>query len=140
MPARQLSHGDRKKLELAMALAVQPHILVLDEPAAGMAAKDVDELIDLIERVHDTGAVTVVLIEHDLDIVFRLAKEMTVLHMGRVIFEGAPSEALASDAVRDAYLGEQEIALPQTERSTGAVESPSSRSDSGEAIRRGGNG
>lgn len=98
-----LSHGERKQLELAVALAGEPRLLLLDEPAAGMSLAESARLVRLIEELPDD--VTVLFIEHDLDLVFALATEVTVLHLGRVLLSGAPDEVRASEAVQQAYLG-----------------------------------
>jgi len=99
----QLSHGERKQLELAVALACEPRLLLLDEPAAGMSPAESARLAELIEEL--PAEVTVLFVEHDLDLVFRLATTVTVLHLGRVLLTGSPSAVRSSDAVREAYLG-----------------------------------
>lgn len=98
-----LSHGERKQLELAVALATEPRLLLLDEPAAGMSPAESARLVELIEQLPDT--MTVLFIEHDLDIVFSLATEVTVLHLGRVLMSGSPAQVRASAAAQEAYLG-----------------------------------
>lgn len=99
----ELSHGERKQLELAVALACEPRLLLLDEPAAGMSAAESQRLVQLVRRL--PAEVTVLFIEHDLDLVFQLATEVTVLHLGQVLLSGAPDEVRASEAVQEAYLG-----------------------------------
>ncbi len=99
----QLSHGERKQLELAVALACEPRLLLLDEPAAGMSPAESARLAELVEEL--PAEVTVLFVEHDLDLVFRLATTVTVLHLGRVLLSGTPEEVRASEAVRAAYLG-----------------------------------
>lgn len=99
----ELSHGERKQLELAVALACEPRLLLLDEPAAGMSAAESQRLVQLVQRL--PAEVTVLFIEHDLDLVFRLATDVTVLHLGRVLLSGSPDEVRASEAVQEAYLG-----------------------------------
>lgn len=99
----QLSHGERKQLELAVALACEPKLLLLDEPAAGMSVAESQRLLQLVLRL--PAEVTVLFIEHDLDLVFRLATDVTVLHLGRVLLSGSPDEVRASEAVQEAYLG-----------------------------------
>ena len=101
MPA--LGHGERKQLEVALALACSPAVLLLDEPAAGMSPAESARLLTLLADLPDE--VTVLFVEHDLDLVFDLADRVTVLHLGRVLLTGTPDEVRASDAVREAYLG-----------------------------------
>jgi branched-chain amino acid transport system ATP-binding protein len=98
-----LSHGERKQLEVALALACRPRLLLLDEPAAGMSAAESKRLVELLAGL--PADVTVLFVEHDLDLVFQLADAVTVLHLGRVLLSGTPAEVRASDAVRAAYLG-----------------------------------
>ena len=103
-PAGALSHGERRQLEVAIALAASPKLLLLDEPTAGMSAADSAGFAELIESLGE--AVTVLIIEHDLDVVFRLATRVTVLHLGRVLADGTPAEVRADQAVQRAYLGD----------------------------------
>jgi branched-chain amino acid transport system ATP-binding protein len=98
-----LSHGERKQLEVALALACRPSLLLLDEPAAGMSPAESARLVTLLSGL--PREITVVFVEHDLDLVFSLADAVTVLHLGRVLLSGSPDEARASEAVREAYLG-----------------------------------
>ncbi len=103
--AGTLSHGEQRALEVGLALATRPRLLLLDEPMAGMGPEESARMIELIGRVR--AAVTVLLVEHDMDAVFRLADRITVLVSGRVIASGAP-EAIRADAeVRRAYLGDE---------------------------------
>ncbi|MGI8528248.1 MAG: ABC transporter ATP-binding protein [Geodermatophilaceae bacterium] len=101
--AGELSHGERRQLEIALALACEPQLLLLDEPAAGMSTGESERLIELIRALPAT--VTVLIVEHDLDVVFQLAGAITVLHLGRVLLTGSPAEVRGSAAVREAYLG-----------------------------------
>jgi branched-chain amino acid transport system ATP-binding protein len=108
--AADLSHGERRQLEIAMALAAAPRMLLLDEPMAGMGAEESARLVATLRQLK--GYVTVLLIEHDMDAVFALADRISVLVYGRVIASGEPAAIRADAAVREAYLGEQEIAAP----------------------------
>lgn len=98
-----LSHGERKQLEVALALACRPSLLLLDEPAAGMSPAESARLVELLAGL--PSEITVLFVEHDLDLVFSLADTVTVLHLGRVLLSGTPDDVRASDAVREAYLG-----------------------------------
>jgi len=102
-----LSHGGQKQLELAIALALEPEILLLDEPTAGMSATETREAIALIERLARSRNLTLLFTEHDMDVVFRIAQRITVLHQGRVIADGAPNEVRRDTEVRRVYLGER---------------------------------
>lgn len=105
LPARTLPHGDQRKLELGMILAPDPEVLLLDEPTAGMAAEDVPEWIELIQGIHQAGNKTLVLVEHNMNVVMRISDVITVMHMGEVLAEGTPSEIALDKAVQTAYLG-----------------------------------
>lgn len=105
-PARTLPHGDQRKLELAMILAPDPDVLLLDEPTAGMAADQVPELMDLIAQIQEAGDKTVVLVEHNMNVVMRASDRITVMHQGAVLAEGTPAEIGANETVQKAYLGE----------------------------------
>jgi branched-chain amino acid transport system ATP-binding protein len=102
-PVAALSHGERRQLEVAVALACEPRLLLLDEPAAGMSPAESARLVGLLQALPES--VTVVIVEHDLDVVFALATSVTVLHLGRVLLTGTPDEVRASAAVQEAYLG-----------------------------------
>jgi branched-chain amino acid transport system ATP-binding protein len=102
--ARDLSHGDRRKLELAMALASDPSVLLLDEPMAGVSAEDVDGLTDIIGEVRD-GGVAVAMVEHHMHVVLGLADRVAVLHHGQVLATGTPDEVTGDERVQQAYLG-----------------------------------
>lgn len=102
--ASQLSRGDKRRLELAMCLIQDPKLLLLDEPTAGMARADTNNTIDLLKKIAARG-ITMVVIEHDMHVVFSLADKISVLAQGTVIAEGLPNEIKGNPKVQDAYLG-----------------------------------
>ncbi|MFD9942004.1 ABC transporter ATP-binding protein [Nonomuraea sp. NPDC059023] len=102
-PAGALSHGQGRRLELAMALAARPRLLLLDEPAAGMSAAESAELASLVRTL--PPELTVMIVEHDLDLVFAVASRVTALAAGQVIADGTPAQVRASREVQKAYLG-----------------------------------
>lgn len=102
-----LSHGDQRALELAVALARRPRILLLDEPTAGMGRKETNELVEMIRRLARERDLTVLLVEHDIDATFGLADRITVLLDGSVLCTGTPEEVARDQRVVDAYLGEE---------------------------------
>ncbi len=104
-PARTLPHGDQRKLELGMILAPDPEVLLLDEPTAGMAAEQVPELIALIQDIQKAGDKTVMLVEHNMNVVMSVSDSITVMHQGKVLAEGTPSQIAANKEVQTAYLG-----------------------------------
>ncbi len=108
-PVAELAHGERRQLEIAMTLATQPRLLLLDEPMAGMGQAESESVVALLSRLK--GRYTVLLVEHDMDAVFALADRITVLVYGRPIATGTPAQIRADAAVREAYLGEQDSAL-----------------------------
>ena len=101
----ELSHGDQRAAEIAMALALDPRLLLLDEPTAGMGDQETYEITQLIRRLHRDSKRTIVLIEHDMRVVFHLADRISVLDQGRLLAEGTPPEIAANEAVQAAYLG-----------------------------------
>lgn len=103
--ARILPHGDQRKLELGMILAPDPEVLLLDEPTAGMAAEQVPELISLIQEIQQAGEKTVLLVEHNMNVVMSISDTITVMHLGKVLAEGTPAEIAADVDVQTAYLG-----------------------------------
>jgi branched-chain amino acid transport system ATP-binding protein len=103
--AGELAHGEKRQLELAVALATEPKLLLLDEPLAGTGHEDAARVIDVLRRLK--GRYAIVLIEHDMDAVFALADRISVLVYGRVIATGSPESVRASAEVRSAYLGEE---------------------------------
>ena len=104
-PVSQLSFGTRKRVELARALAMRPQILLLDEPAAGLNHQDVEELLSWILEIRDRMGVSVLLIEHHMNLVMRVSDQVVVLEFGRKIAEGTPQEVAANPEVVRAYLG-----------------------------------
>ena len=102
-PAGALGHGERRQLEVAVALACRPRLLLLDEPAAGMSAAETAALTELLRSL--PREVTLLLVEHDLDLVFEVAEAVSVLHLGRLLMTGTPEEVRASAEVQTAYLG-----------------------------------
>ena len=105
LPAGLLSHGEKRQLELAVALATAPKLLLLDEPLAGTGHEESERVVQTLKRLK--GRYTIVLIEHDMDAVFSLADRITVLVYGRVIATGTPQAVRANPEVRSAYLGEE---------------------------------
>ena len=106
--ARELSHGDQRVLELALALAGEPELVLLDEPMAGMSPFERVKVTELIQRIHQDRGVTVLFCEHDMDVVFGISERVTVLHQGRVIAEGPPEEIKKNEEVHRVYLGQSE--------------------------------
>ena len=105
VPAASLSHGEQRALEVGLALATRPKLLLLDEPMAGMGPEESKRMIDLVRRVRET--VTLLLVEHDMDAVFRLADRISVMVNGRLIATGAPEAIRRNEEVRRAYLGDE---------------------------------
>jgi branched-chain amino acid transport system ATP-binding protein len=101
-----MSHGEHRQLEIAMALATHPRMLLLDEPMAGMGPEESQRMVAILRELK--GELTILLVEHDMEAVFALADRITVLVYGRVIASGAPAQMRANEEVRRAYLGEQE--------------------------------
>ncbi|WP_349827080.1 ABC transporter ATP-binding protein [Brevibacterium litoralis] len=104
-PVGSLAYGIQKRVELGRALAMQPALLLLDEPMAGMNAEEKEDMARYVLDVHELGEVTVVLIEHDMNVVMDLSDHVTVLDFGKVIGDGTPAEVMENQAVIDAYLG-----------------------------------
>jgi len=104
-PAAALSHGEQRRLEVAILLALEPQVLMFDEPTAGMSVDEVPIVLDLIERIRDQGGRTLLLVEHKIEVVRSLADRVIVLHDGRLVADGSPGEVMASPVVREAYLG-----------------------------------
>jgi len=104
-PAGLLSHGDQRLLEVAMALAQEPRVLLLDEPTQGLSVEETHGAVQTLSQLFDDAELTVLLVEHDMEVVFTLAQRITVLHRGGVIADGTPDEVKANQAVQEAYLG-----------------------------------
>ncbi|HEY4404004.1 MAG TPA: ABC transporter ATP-binding protein [Xanthobacteraceae bacterium] len=102
----ELSHGDQRATEIMMALALNPSLLLLDEPTAGMGDQETHDIVQLIGKVHKEEKLTIVLIEHDMRVVFHLATRIMVLAEGSVLAEGLPTEIAANERVQAAYLGQ----------------------------------
>jgi len=107
IPASQLSYGKSRSLEISMALATDPDLVMLDEPTAGMSVDETRNAVELIRRL--TEGKTMVIIEHDMDVVFSLADRITVLHLGAILTSGTPNDIRENQAVKDAYLGDLEV-------------------------------
>jgi branched-chain amino acid transport system ATP-binding protein len=105
-----LSHGDQRKLEVAILLALEPDILMFDEPTAGMSVDEVPVVLDLIHQVKEERKRTVLLVEHKMDVVRALADRILVLHNGTLVADGEPAEVMQSKIVQEAYLGAPEHA------------------------------
>jgi len=105
--ARHLSHGDKKSLELAVALALEPRVLMLDEPTAGMSPTERRRTVELISRIRAEHGITVMLTEHDMDVVFGLADRLLVMNYGEVIVTGPPEEVRRNPTVGEIYLGKE---------------------------------
>ena len=101
----ELAHGDQRAAEIAMALALRPRLLLLDEPTAGMGEQETYDITQLVRRLHQDSRYTIVLIEHDMRVIFHLADRITVLDQGRLLAEGTPQDIAANEAVQSAYLG-----------------------------------
>ncbi len=101
----ELAHGDQRSTEIMMAIALNPRLLLLDEPTAGMGEQETFQIIQLIRRLHKDSKLTIVLIEHDMRVVFHLADRIMVLDQGKFLAEGTPREIAANEAVQTAYLG-----------------------------------
>ncbi len=104
--AGSLSHGDTRKLELAMVLAADPDVILLDEPMAGVSAENVPELVELIRSVHAVERKTVLMVEHHMEVVTGLAERVAVMHHGSLLAYDKPAAVMANATVQEAYLGE----------------------------------
>ena len=105
--AATLPHGDQRKLEVAILLALEPDIFMFDEPTAGMSVDEVPVVLDLIAAIKERGDKTILLVEHKMDVVRSLADRIIVLHNGKLVADGKPAEVIASPIVQEAYLGDR---------------------------------
>ena len=103
--ASELSHGDQRKLEVAILLALEPDIFMFDEPTAGMSVDEVPVILDLIHEIKQQKDKTILLVEHKMDVVRSLADRIIVLHQGELVADGTPADVIASPIVQEAYLG-----------------------------------
>jgi len=115
MLASALAHGEKRKLELAIIVAADPELLLLDEPTAGMATEQVPELIETIDLVRKQGNRTIMLVEHNMSVVMSISDRITVMHQGAVLAEGPPQDIAANQTVQSAYLGELYADVMQSE-------------------------
>ena len=104
-PAGSIGHGDQRLLEIAIALALRPRLLLLDEPTAGMSVKESWEIVRRLREIRERDRLTIVIVEHDMEIVMELAERITVLHLGRVLAEGTPDAIAENPEVQRVYLG-----------------------------------
>jgi branched-chain amino acid transport system ATP-binding protein len=107
VPAGALSHGDKRRLEIAMLLAADKPVLLLDEPMAGLSAEHVPQLVELIRSVHKEERKTVLMVEHHMDVVTGLAQRIAVMHHGALLACDTPAAVMANETVQSAYLGEE---------------------------------
>jgi len=105
VPGDAVSHGDKKRLELAIALGNHPELLLLDEPTSGMSVEETKGTMELIRGLRDTMNITVLFTEHDMSVVFGIARRVTVLHQGSIIADGTPEEIRVNEEVQRVYLG-----------------------------------
>jgi branched-chain amino acid transport system ATP-binding protein len=103
--AATLPHGDQRKLEVAILLALEPAVFMFDEPTAGMSIDEVPTVLDIIAAIKQRGDKTILLVEHKMDVVRSLSDRIVVLHHGRLVADGLPADVINSDVVREAYLG-----------------------------------
>jgi branched-chain amino acid transport system ATP-binding protein len=103
-----LSHGDQRLLEIAMAIVQKPQLLMLDEPTQGLSIEETDRAVVILKDLMSGGGLSVLLVEHDMDVIFKLADKITVLHRGHVLADGLPDVVKANEDVRKAYLGAAE--------------------------------
>ena len=107
MTAGLLAHGDQRRLEIGIALGSHPELLLLDEPTAGMSAEELGRTVELIQSLARERGLTLLFIEHDMNVVFGISEKIRVMHMGRIIAEGRPEDVRANDEVQRIYLAEE---------------------------------
>jgi branched-chain amino acid transport system ATP-binding protein len=100
-----ISHGDKKRLELAITLGTEPELLLLDEPTCGMSPEETETTMILINKLSEERGITILFTEHDMSVVFGIAKRISVLHQGSLIADGSPQEVRMSEEVQKVYLG-----------------------------------
>jgi branched-chain amino acid transport system ATP-binding protein len=105
MPAGTISHGERKLLDVAVAYALRPKLLFLDEPTSGVSTREKAPIMDIVSSIVRAGGITVVIIEHDMDIVFRYSERIVVMHQGAILADGTPDEIRRNDAVTTTLIG-----------------------------------
>jgi branched-chain amino acid transport system ATP-binding protein len=105
--AGALPHGDQRKLEVALLIALEPDVFMFDEPTAGMSVDEVPNILEIISDLKRDASKTILLVEHKMDVVRSLADRIIVLHNGALVADGPPAEVMASDIVREAYLGQE---------------------------------
>lgn len=105
LPASSLPYGDTRRLEVAVGMATDPELMFMDEPTAGMSPGETEMTTELIKRMQQEWGITILLVEHDMDVVFDVSDRIVTLHQGRIIAEGTPEEIQDDPAVRSAYLG-----------------------------------
>jgi branched-chain amino acid transport system ATP-binding protein len=107
--AGSLPYGDKRRIEIAIALAAEPDLLFMDEPTAGMSPEETNATVDLIERLQEDLGLTIVLVEHDMEVIFRIADSIAVLNRGEIIADGPPDQVQGDQNVQEAYLGGVEL-------------------------------
>lgn len=107
--ASEISHGDQRLLEMAMAIATKPRILFLDEPTAGVNPAEKHRILDIVMRLKEAEKLTIVIVEHDMDVVFKMAERIVVMNRGKILADGTPEEIKDDRAVREVYLKGVEI-------------------------------
>ena len=107
--AANLPYGDKRRLEIAIGLASEPDLMFMDEPTAGMSPEETQHTVDLLEELKEDRGLTIVLVEHDMEVIFRVADRISVLHRGEIIASGPPDEVKGDADVQEAYLGGVEL-------------------------------